>query len=93
MKSLITFKEFLEQVGRSRFEKAINAPTQSVSRALGDGLMPAHWFRDVRDWCVANQIDVPEHLFRWDPKPRSKQNVNSGNPVQDAEPKIVNGTV
>lgn len=77
MKKPITFSEFLNQVGRKRFQDAIDVSTQLVTRALNDELMPAHWFLKVRDWCVSNQIDVPEHLFRWEPKSRNKQNANS----------------
>ena len=87
MKNQIPFDAFLESVGRRRFEEAIGVSTQVVTRAIKENVMPAHWFLDVRDWCVANKFDVPEHLFRWEPKSRSKQNVNSHPDIQPASRK------
>ena len=75
----ITFDNFLKSVGRQRFQDDLGKSTQLVTRAKTDGKMPAHWFRDVRDWCVRNQVDVPEHLFRWDV---SKQNANAVREIQ-----------
>lgn len=77
-----TLPDFLAIVGRQRFQDEIGKSTQLMTRAIDDGMMPAHWFRDVRDWCVRNQIDVPEHLFRWEVKPRGKQNANAQSDIQ-----------
>ena len=77
----ITLEGFLEQVGRSRFRKGIGRSEQLMVRASAQGKMPAGWYRDVRDWCVANRVDVPEHLFKWGRASvrggHSKQNVYS----------------
>lgn len=73
-----TLDSFLEAVGRKRFEDENGIITQSVTRALRDGKMPSHWFKQVRDWCVRNNLDVPEHLFKWSHLNSKdiKQNVN-----------------
>lgn len=76
MEKKITLEQFLDRVGRQRFQDEIGKSTQLVTRAKEDGMMPAHWFLDVRNWCVRNQLDVPEHLFRWSVKSRGKQNAN-----------------
>jgi hypothetical protein len=74
-----TVKDFIARVGRKDFEKALGHKTQVVTRAIADGVMPAHWFFACRDWCSENGIEVPEYLFRQShtPKPgRIKQNAN-----------------
>ena len=85
----MTFDSFLDLVGRQRFQDDLGKSTQLVTRAKSDGIMPAHWFRDVRNWCVRNQIDVPEHLFRWD---INKQNANFTHKVQDTLKEISLGS-
>lgn len=82
----ITLDEFLEKAGRQRFRKAIGRSEQLMTRAVRDGLMPSGWFIDVRNWCVTNKIDVPEHLFRWAKGSKcvshSKQNVYQSDQFQ-----------
>lgn len=68
---------WLKQVDRVRFRDALSLSDQLITRAISDGAMPAAWYFDVRDWCVANKIDVPEHLFkRRKVVGRTKQNAN-----------------
>lgn len=79
---------FLHSVGRPRFRDAIGVSDQLMTRAVDEGLMPASWYFDVRDWCVANKIDVPDHLFkRRKRKPLNSltsQNAKSAGPIQEA---------
>ncbi len=66
-----TVSDFLEEVGRQRFEAACGHGKQVVSRAIKKNLMPAHWYFDTRDFCEELSIPVPEHLFRQSYTPRS----------------------
>lgn len=59
-----TVSDFIESVGRARFESALGHPTQVVSRAIKENVMPAHWYFECRDWCREINVEVPEHLFR-----------------------------
>lgn len=76
-----TVAGFIDHVGRQKFEAELGHTPQVVTRAIRKNTMPAHWFRDVRDWCVANGFSCPEHLFQWSrPSPvnkRIKQYANS----------------
>ncbi|MGB1214937.1 MAG: hypothetical protein ACPG4X_16335 [Pikeienuella sp.] len=65
MKHQKSLEEFLDLVGRQRLQNGIGRSTQLMTRAVAEGLMPSSWYRDVRDWCVVNQFDVPDHLFKW----------------------------
>ena len=80
MNNPITMKEWLSLVGRQRFETETGRSAQLVSRAVSEGLMPPGWYKTTRDWCVRNNFDVPDHLFKWtEPKGGSlptKQNAN-----------------
>ena len=52
-------------IGREEFAKSTGYGPQVISRAIVDNIMPAGWYRDVRDLCEAKGVAVPDHLFRW----------------------------
>lgn len=76
----MNMKEFLDAVGRKKFQDETGHSMQVVSRAVKNGLMPAHWFYGVREFCRANDFVAPEHLFQWShpspPNKLTKQNAN-----------------
>lgn len=89
----MNIEQFLQSVGRPRFRDAIGVSDQLITRAVDEGLMPASWYFEVRDWCVANKIDVPDHLFK---RRRRKlgnagttQNEKSSANCQEVRPKSV----
>ena len=79
-----TVTEFLNTVGRQDFRASTGIPEQSLTRAISDNLMPAAWFRDVRDFCTERGIEVPEGLFRWSDKRKSASH-NSFKGASDAQ--------
>lgn len=59
-----------EAIGRPVFAKETGYSPQVISRAIADNLMPAGWYRDVRDLCRRLGKPCPDHLFRWVDKRR-----------------------
>jgi hypothetical protein len=90
-KEIETVEQFLKRVGRQRFQEENGRSVQLLTRAVTENVMPASWYLGVRDWCVRNKFDVPDHLFRWShgksSNGHSKQNVNSDADLQE-EPGI-----
>lgn len=66
-----TVADFIAQADREAFVGETGFAQQSVSRAIAENLMPASWYRDVRNFCAARDLPVPEHLFRWIDKRKS----------------------
>lgn len=81
-----TVEQFISFVGRERFQTELDYSTQLVHRAIKTGLMPAPWFLKVRALCNDLGVMTPEHLFRWEHKRHTKQNVNSDDQVQGLAP-------
>lgn len=76
---------WLDKVGRARFTKETGRSHQTVHRACQKGKFPSGWFLTTRDWCEANDIEVPEHLFDWTlPSAETKQNGDSEAANQEA---------
>lgn len=68
----MTVDHFINNViGRAAFTEATGYSQQVVSRAISENLMPAGWYRDVRDLCAVRREPCPDHLFRWVDKRRS----------------------
>lgn len=59
-----TVKALVKTIGRDRFQSALGHKPQVVSRAMAEGVMPAHWYWGVRDLCNAVGVVTPEHLFK-----------------------------
>ena len=65
-----TVSDFLDLVGRLKFQQATRAGTQSVTRAKFDGVFPDGWYWRTRNFCDDIGMEIPEHLFRSYEKPR-----------------------
>lgn len=66
---MLTVETFInDTIGRDRFAKATGYGPQVISRAIVENIMPAGWYRDVRDVCGGLGVEVPDHLFRWTDK-------------------------
>lgn len=77
-----TVGQFIQFVGRKRFEAELGVKTQVVTRAIRDDLMPARWFLSVRGLCNELGVMTPEHLFRWQHGHCNKQNVYHGETIK-----------
>lgn len=67
---MMNIRDFLELVGRDEITSRFGFRPQDVSRAVKDGLFPSGWYPFIRDLCVENEIDTPDHLFRWSRVPK-----------------------
>lgn len=89
MKNSLTINDFLKEAGRTNFEKSCGKKPQLVTRAISDGKFPPSWYINVRIFCVANKLDCPHHLFKWDNEGvqivNTKQFANFLNDFQVAE--------
>lgn len=91
MKKNSTFpnvKDFIDFVGRRKFQDSLGHTPQVVSRAIKNSEMPAHWYIGVRRLCNDLGVFTPEHLFKWThPEPINKQpankDVNADHEFQD----------
>jgi len=63
-KSPQTVSEFLDCVGRMKFQQAVQVGTQNVTRAKSAGVFPDGWFWRTRNFCKSIGVATPEHLFR-----------------------------
>ena len=66
-----TVSEIIAQIGRADVVRGVPAPESSVSRAIKDNLMPAHWYPSMRALGSTKGVSVPLELFRWSDKRRS----------------------
>lgn len=63
--------DIIAKIGRADIVREVPAPESSVSRAIKDNLMPAHWYPSVASLGDKKGIAVPMNLFRWSDKRRS----------------------
>lgn len=70
---MICIREFLDGVGRDKIISRFGFRAQDVSRAARDGMFPSGWFPYIREICVEQNVDVPDHLFRWSRVPKKNQ--------------------
>lgn len=66
---MLTVDELFTALGRSRITKEAGYGAQVLSRASTENVMPSGWFDAIERMCVADGIECPRHLFRFQPRP------------------------